>query len=879
MLIAARQSTLKKDLQHLSRAIFIIAGSLAFSYYTVCAQGSGVSQIENQVSEPKGGYVTIKAGSQYQRSGLHNFLWGRHYRSEWNTPVKVQSVLIDTLEGGLTPIKMGGGRQSKTLRLQDAKGKQYVLRSIDKTYTKALPEVFQGTFVEAIANDQVSTAHPFSAITIPMLAETAKVYHTNPRIIYIPDQAALGEFRDEFKDQLYLFEERPAGFQGDAGNFGNTEDVDGTEKMLRKIFEENDRRVDQLAFVRARLFDMFLSDWGRHEDQWRWANFNQGDIKIYRPIPRDRDQAFTKFDGLLVGVGIKAGDLAYLQSVDYTIKNIPGYNFQARHLDRQLANEPTLDQWINIAKDLQQLLTNQVIENAVKQLPPELYPISGSELAEKLRARRDKLVDFAREYYHVLSKQVDITGSQSKEVFVVTGLDDDHVKVELYDLKKNGERRDTAYYSRIFNASETEEVRIYGIDNNDQFELKGTTSKKIEIRLIGGPDKDKFTVPESFNGKVKLYDNFKNDFNTSDQVKLRLSNDSAIHAFNYNAYKPNLSKVLLGISFNNEDRLFARIGYRIQRQQWRKSPFGYQADFHINYSITQKAFSVDYLGIFNQLFGKWNLGLLANYDDVRDVHFLGIGNNTKLANTTPDFYRYLNHEANIETSLFRSFGTRHHLTFTGFYQMVTLLQINDRFLNLQYIPRSKLDYKPHNFLGLRAEYTYSTVNSKVLATKGISLSSGVEHTENLTTPSKNITRFTGAFGFYIPLTQSLTLGVKTGAATLVGNPEFYQLNKLGSGRTLRGFMRFRFYGKTAVYNQNELLWHFNVKTYLFSGKMGLLALLDNGRVWQPGEISNQWHMGTGGGIMLSPFNRFTVTGTITKSPEELRFNVRIGTLL
>src|SRR3989442_7273570 len=43
-------------------------------------------------------------------------------------------------------------------------------------------------------------------------------------------------------------------------------------------------------------------DWDRHPDQWRWARFDQGDLHVWRPIPRDRDQAFSRLDGVLPGL-------------------------------------------------------------------------------------------------------------------------------------------------------------------------------------------------------------------------------------------------------------------------------------------------------------------------------------------------------------------------------------------------------------------------------------------------------------------------------------------------------------------------------------------------------------------------------------------------
>src|SRR4051812_14784230 len=97
-------------------------------------------------TEPE--FRTVIAGQEYGRSSFHQFLWGRHYRKEWTTPVRVPIIHLDTIAGGLRPVEQGGGRQTKTLRLQNPQGKQYVLRSIDKDYGGALPQIALGTFIE-----------------------------------------------------------------------------------------------------------------------------------------------------------------------------------------------------------------------------------------------------------------------------------------------------------------------------------------------------------------------------------------------------------------------------------------------------------------------------------------------------------------------------------------------------------------------------------------------------------------------------------------------------------------------------------------------------------------------------------------------------------
>jgi hypothetical protein len=78
---------------------------------------------------------------------------------------------LDTAAGGLTPSQAGGGRQSRSLHLQTDNHKQYVLRSIDKSFGRAIPEIYQGTYIETILNDQVSIGHPYAAVTISPMAE------------------------------------------------------------------------------------------------------------------------------------------------------------------------------------------------------------------------------------------------------------------------------------------------------------------------------------------------------------------------------------------------------------------------------------------------------------------------------------------------------------------------------------------------------------------------------------------------------------------------------------------------------------------------------------------------------------------------------------
>src|SRR5262245_2411752 len=114
-----------------------VAGIIFLLYLPVLLPGQ--TTIVSEAPVVKGTTVVI-AGKEYKRSGYHNFFWGKHYRREWAQPVRVNNFYLDTAQGGLIPYAIGGGRQSKSLRLRSKAGKEYVLRSVNKDYGRALAE-------------------------------------------------------------------------------------------------------------------------------------------------------------------------------------------------------------------------------------------------------------------------------------------------------------------------------------------------------------------------------------------------------------------------------------------------------------------------------------------------------------------------------------------------------------------------------------------------------------------------------------------------------------------------------------------------------------------------------------------------------------------
>lgn len=831
----------------------------------------------NQPSAPEG-YIRMQASDNYYKGELYRYFWGNHYRKDWHAPSDFKIVSLDTLAGGLTPYQTGGGRQSKSLRATDKQGHEYVFRSIDKSFGKALPNIAQGTFAESVANDQVTISNPYAALVVAPLAEAAGIYHTNPQIYYVPKQKALGKFNDSTGDVLYLFEQRPDEDWSSAANFGNSKKIVSTDKMLEKVLDDNDNSVDQKLFARSRLFDMWIGDWGRHEDQWRWASYKDDGKTMYKPIPRDRDNAFTKFDGALLKVLIPAAQAYHLQTFDDNLKHVDKFNFPARHLDHHLLNELTKEDWMSIAADMQARLTDNVIDNAVKKFPKETYNISGAEIAKKLKARRSHLAEWAQTYYKFLSTDVEITGSKKDELVEVKRLNDEETDVAIYKIAKDGDLKNKAIYHRIFRRSETHEIRIYGLEGNDQYKITGKVRKGIKVRLIGGTDKDKYDDESAVGGpshKTKIYDNSGNDITKAKETQVNISSDTAINRYDYKYFNYNRKGIVPQLFYNNDDRVYVGLGFISAKQKWRKDPFANTQYIDAKYSLSQKGFSSTYYSIFRQLIGKWNLNTYANFDQVRWTNFYGLGNETELVSKDRDFNRVRSEEFIGRLGVDRVWKNQHRFYINGFIQTYKTLSDTDRYLAKQAPAAAAASRITNQYAGGELGYVYQNINDSVLPTKGISFNIYGSYIDDIKRSKGSIEKYGAEANIYLPVTRKFSFLLRAGGTTISGNPQFYQYNMLGGSETLRGYQRNRFYGNSTAFSQNDLRYITNFRSRIFNGKIGFFGLFDAGRVWLDGENSDTWHTSYGGGIILSPFNKISISAAYAKSKEDANIHIRI----
>jgi hypothetical protein len=434
--------------------------------------------------------VTVIPGPEYQAGWLHRVLFGEHYRDLWATPMKVKVLNLE----GFTPVKMGGGYQTKSLRLKGSDGKLYVFRSVNKDPKRALPLELQDTFAADVAQDQISSSNPAGALVVDVLADALGVLHPKPTLALMPDDERLGQYRETFAGILGIFEDYPAVGEDGTPGFAGSDKIVSTIKLFETLEKDNNNVVNAEALLTARLLDVFVGDWDRHIDQWRWARFMEDGRAVWYPIPRDRDQAFTRFDGLLPSIGAKA--ITQLEHFDEHINDIASLTFSGRFVDRRLLVSLDRQAWERIAHQVSKKLTDEVIENAVAHLPPEFYAKRGAWLTKALKSRRDGLKKAAETYYRLVSDYVDVHFSDDPEDVDVQRIDDDRVEVVAYQRQKDSGERGRELFRRTFRRDETKEIRLYLHGGNDRCTVRGKVESSIDVRVIGGGGDDEL-VDES----------------------------------------------------------------------------------------------------------------------------------------------------------------------------------------------------------------------------------------------------------------------------------------------------------------------------------------------------------------------------------------------
>jgi len=822
--------------------------------------------------------LTISASDRFPVvGGLKKFFMGQNYRPEWSQPVNMKVFNISKEQGGFTIASLGGGKQTTSLRLVNkVNGKEYVLRNMVKNPTRDIPESFQGSLAADLVAELNSAAHPYAAFIVPGLAKPLEIPVASPQLFFVPDDPALGFYRALFKNTVCMLEERHATLDG-------TNTV-STAKLFSKMLDENDHRPIEPMVLQARLLDILLADYARHFDQWRWGIQDTGKGKIYYPIPRDRDQALFYSDGQLLGV-VSGRVMPFLKGFRSDIPRVKWLGYSARDFDRFFLSALGKEQWEKAISDLQHDLSDSVIRKAVMRLPPEIFAIDGETIIKKLISRRNLLSREGMRYYNYISRQVNVVGSNLKEYFKISN-HEKGLQIRVYALQKG---KDTSFimFDRVFDASVTHEIRLYGLNDEDVFDIEENASSRIKLRLIGGRGNDTFDI----RGNVEnlLYDlNVEgNLIKNKSRTKNRFSADPPANARSILGFEYNRTRFpQFAAGFNTDDGLLGGTGISRRTYGFRNFPYATDHRLAILWSLTKKAWQFRYRGEINHVSRSIDLVINANYSTPALRNFFGMGNKTTIdPSKKTTFYQTRYSALQFEAMLRRRYFDKFHIQ-AGPYLFMYNAKYSDNVDNVlgkfrDFQLDSQIIFSRKTYVGGKLALILDNRNNELIPTRGMLWTNEILVTKGMGTGAHNFISYTTDMKVYASLSEpaKLVAILKMGGGRIYSKYfEYFQAMTFGANNSLYSFRKNRYAGRGSIYGSLETRIKItDVDSYILPGVLGFTVFFDIGRIYHKVLPGRAWHTGYGGGLYYVPFNLFVITATAGFSEGENVFNFSLGT--
>lgn len=786
--------------------------------------------------------VVTVAGPRYAAGPLHRLLLGSDYRQTWTTPVRVKVLDLGSF-GGLTATGKGGGKQTVSLRFEAPDGREFRFRSVDKDPSATLPEELQDTAADWVVQDQIRASYPVAPLVTDALTDAAGLLYVPHSLYVLPDDPRLGEFRQEFKGKLGILEENPDPDAPLPRGFEGATKIIETEELFKLLDADPRQRVDERAYLKARLFDVLVGDWDRHQGQWEWVSKRGHDSWL--PFATDRDMAFADYDGLLLALARSGHPMLVTFERDYP--RILGLAWNSREVDRRLLSGLERGAFLEAARELQGEVTDPVITAGVRRLPPEYLALDGGYLYEALRARRDRLPAEAARLYELLAREAEVYLTDAADVVEVDRSErDDSVEVRV---STNGGQ---PYFRRRFLEDETDEVRIYARGGDDRLVSRGTGAGGIQLRFVGGLGDD--TVDDSRGGRTHLFDHEGHN-RIVDGPGTEESNKPYEHPKDRRGYR------LLDWGSHTVPMPYLSggggIGLLVGAQvEWldygfRKHPWASRHALRAGYAFGRRGFKAEYENEYQHTNSRKRHGLFARASEVEIVRFYGFGNQTS-GEQPSRFYRSDQRQFLLQPA-FR-FGLDRVDLWVG--PRVKYLQTSPGTDTLLGTTRP---YGVGDFgqAGANARFAIDARKRKIAASTGVRLWAEGNYYPKAWSLDEAFGETHGAMSAHLWL-----LHVRAGGKKVWGRFPFHEAAFLGGPDTVRSLARERYAGDAAVFGNAELRLPLFRFTLLLPVRFGVLGLADAGRVYLESESSKKWHKGYGAGVwftVLKPENTISIT--------------------
>jgi hypothetical protein len=831
--------------------------------------GKGGAQQQSRIT------ATAVPGPEYRASGLKQLILGKGWRDLWITEVSAPTFRLDSHASGVKFLERGGGKQTLSLHFVEDNGwKEHQFRSVDKfPLAQAMPPALRGTLSGHIVSDQTSHLLPAAPLLVPPLLRAIGALHVEPELRIMSNDPRLGIYQDSFAMLLGTVELSPQEAPNNEPGFANSRSIVSGESFLEIVEKSREDRVDERDLLANRLVDFLINDNDRTTDNVRFARFGEKGSYVWRVVPRDRDRAFTDNGGLLVNWVLRP---IYPKFMNFKEEyHLVSLTYSTHDIDRRLLQRLTRNDFDEVARKVQQAITNDVIEQVVSARPQEWRDKTTEDdrIRNILRVRRDHIPDIAREFYADLATEVDVHGTDEDELAQLDRMPDGSVTVTL--TGKNDGSDMQPFSRRTFSPVETNEVRVYLHSGNDRAIVRGADNGAIKLRIIGGGGDDELTDSTSGDG-VRFYD-FEGDNKLVAAKGTRLNLEQWIPpkqgaGVRFDSpWRPDWggsSGWGPTVDFEHGAGLIVGFGPRTTTYGFRRLPYRWKGSANLLYGLANQRpgvnAEVDYRGENSPL----ELNMKARATRFEAFSFRGFGNSTphlseKKALVNQDVVAF-------EPSLVWLIGFRSR------EGLGDALRVDEKDLPGLRTLFGRFEAGPVAYwtrthepaaspfaaaagnaddargrVGARVGLDIERTTTQAIPSKGWRLKSQVISYPTAWDVEKPFSTASVTTAGYLPVTDGMNLAVRVGGATATGDFPIVHAPAIGGQETVRGYAWRRYAGDEMAFGSAEVRVPIGVLPFLIRWNVGVFGLADAGRVWMDKESEGDWHKSVGGGVWFS----------------------------
>jgi hypothetical protein len=578
---------------------------------------------------------------------------------------------------------------------------------------------------------------------------------------------------------------------------------------------------------------------------------------------------------------------------------IEDLTWNGRFLDRRVLTELSKTTWDSLTAFIKLKITDEVINTAIKRLPPEVYSFCQEELSTKLRARRDNLQYASNEFYDIVNKYADVFCSDEDDYIEVNRLDDKSTSILIYKRSKStGDGRGDALFYKIFDNNITVDIRIHMNKGDDKAYVSGVCSESPIVRIIGGKGKDEFVDESVVDGYFLHVTPFKDAenktyfYDSGDKAKVTEGKGTVFDDSKWpependeEKYEPKQRDrghdwlLIPIIDYNSDYGFTIGGGIQLNSYNFREVPQDYMQQITLSYATRFGNFATAYEADFYSLIRGSRLNLLIAATQQFVIRYFGYGNETSFdKNLESENYYQANQ------NLLTFFPTLHY----NFSKKI------DGNLGISFI-QTKTSLNNDTLL---TGFRYGDCGLGVLKPFGIHLGLEIDGKDHPQYPLNGYwmnfygkifpdvydipeTFYFAGFDLRTYLTSEVisfaTLALRAGGSKVFSKYPFYAGATVGGQNSLRGYNDGRFSGDAALFGQAELRLFISQLNLIFKSRIGVNLFVETGRVFTVNDISEKWHPSYGVGLWVAYLNS-TLIGTtyLAFSPETTILNLGFG---